>query len=212
MRGHAGNALEVNIAAKTAVRALVHADVDHDRAGLDPIRRHELGLSHGNKEQIGLAREAAQVSRVAVWQTVTVASPPGPFLKQQKRQRPAHDARAAQDDGVGSAGLDLRVEQELSNSQRRAGNESRRSRGQQPEVGGMKTVDVLLAARLASTTIDSSICRGSGSCTRMPWTAESAFEPIDRREQLGLRGAQPASRRTWPFIPAALHAAALFRT
>ena len=60
VRGHAGNALKVNIAAKTAVGALVNSHVDHDRAGLDPVGRDELGLPHGDEEQIGLAREGAR--------------------------------------------------------------------------------------------------------------------------------------------------------
>ena len=46
---------KVDVAAETAVVALVNAHVDHDRPGLDPIGGDLFGPSHRDDQQIGLA-------------------------------------------------------------------------------------------------------------------------------------------------------------
>ena len=50
--------------------------------------------------RMSASRAMAAGSLVAVWQTVTVASPPAPFLEQQQRHRLADDLRPAQDHGT----------------------------------------------------------------------------------------------------------------
>ena len=58
---HAGALLrrvEVDVAAELAVGQPVDADVDHDRARLDPVARDELRLADGGDEDVGLAHDA----------------------------------------------------------------------------------------------------------------------------------------------------------
>ena len=50
-----------------------------------------------------------------------------------------------------------------------------------------------LAGSIASITFSESICAGSGSCTRMPCTAESALSLPHQRQQFGLASSPPAA-------------------
>ena len=115
---------EMDVAAERAVVAACGCPTSMtDGPGLDPVAVGPARAGRPRRSRMSAWRAMAAASRVAVWQTVTVASPPGPFLQEQQGHGLADDLRAAEHDRVRSAGLDLGVEQEGTDSQGRARHE-----------------------------------------------------------------------------------------
>ena len=186
-----GQPLEIDVAAEPTVVPLVNANVDHGRAGLDPIGGHLLGLPHGDDQKIGLPRDRRGVAGGRMTdghRRVAGRS----LLKQEQRYWSTHKPRTAQDDRVRASSLDTRISQQLANTQRRARHEPGRAGGQKAEVHGMNTIDVLerrdpldhdrLVDRFRQRELDkNAMHQGVG------------IEGVDSRQQLSLRrrGRQP---------------------
>ena len=96
--------------------------------------------------RMSASRVTAARSRVRLWQSVTVASPPGPRCDEHDRQRPAHDVAAADDHHVPAGDFDAAAHQQLLHALRRAGQEPRPALHQPADVLRMKRVDVLRRA------------------------------------------------------------------
>ena len=142
-----------------------------------------------------------------MWQTVTVASPPGPFCSNSRAiglpticDRPSTTACAA-------PGLDLRVEQQFTDPQRRARHEPRRTDREEADVERVKAVDVLQGidplddGRLVDLL-------GQRQLHQDAVDRRIVVQSVDRGEQFGLGSRREAAERV-PFIPAALQAASL---
>ena len=74
-------ALEMHVAAKPAVVAPVNTNVDHDRAGFDPFTRDQLGTTHGDDQNVGLASISGGVAGPGVADGYG-GVPPRPLLQQ----------------------------------------------------------------------------------------------------------------------------------
>ena len=111
---------------------------------------------------------------------------------QQRGHRPAHDGRSSQHQGAGAFQRDAGFRQQLHHPKRRAGHQARMADRQAADIQRVEAVHVL-AGSTASTTVCVSMCGGSGSCTRIPSIAGSAFSRATAREQrfLGRVGRQP---------------------
>ena len=81
------------------------------------------------------------------------------FLKQQTRDRPSHDLAAAYNARVGAGDFDLISFEQLDNSRGRARHKSRPAHRQQPDIRGMKSVDIFFRRH----------CLDDHSLINMPW-------------------------------------------
>ena len=138
--------------------------------------------------RMSACRVTAGRSRVRLWQTVTVASPPRAALHEHDRHRLADDVAAAEHHHVRA---------------RRSGSLLRtsicwmpcgvqgRNRGRpctiRPTFSGWKA-STSFSGLTASSTRVSSICLGSGNWTRMPWTAGSRLSRSIRASSSSGRG------------------------
>ena len=96
-----------------------------------------------------------------------MASAPA-LLHQDQRQRFADDVAAADDDDVRAVDGDVVAHEQLLHAERRAGEEARLARGQQAEAFRDRNRPRPCSGDTASMMAASSICVGSGNCTRMP--------------------------------------------
>ncbi len=135
IRSDLGGAWKVDVTAQAAVVAPVNADVDHDRARLDPIGGDPFRLAHGDDQQVGLAAQCGRVAGRGVAHCHCRVSPLA-LLQEEQGHGFAHDLRPAQDDRVHSAGFDAAVGEELADAQRRARNKSRCSPASKPRLKG----------------------------------------------------------------------------
>jgi hypothetical protein len=71
--GHLAHAGEVDVAAQLAFVVVVHADVDHDGAGLDHVGREHIAPPDGGHHHVGLQRVRASGRRWRCGRSVTVA-------------------------------------------------------------------------------------------------------------------------------------------
>ena len=84
----------VDVADETGVRS-VHPDVDHGRAALDHVGRHEPGTTGGDDEHVGVERLAREVARARVADRHRRV-----LLQQQVGDGLADDVAAPDDDGL----------------------------------------------------------------------------------------------------------------
>ena len=184
-----------------AVVAFVDSDVDDDGAGLDPVGLDLLGPAHRDDEDVGLPGERGGVAgRGVADRHGRIAA--RPFLDEEQGHRLAHELRSAQDDRVGAAGLDPRVEQQLADAQRRAGDEPRTALRQQAEVLRVEAVHVLQRRDPLDDRPLVDLPR-QGHLDEDAVHRRVGVEPVDRRQQLGLARPSAGRRSTVPFIPAA---------
>ena len=175
---------EIDVAAEAPVGPAVDPDVDHHGAGLDPVAPTCSG------RPIAAIRMSAwrviwSASRVAEWQTVTVASPPGPFCKSRRAidlpticDRPRMTAWAP-------LRLDPRGEQHLADAQRRAGDEPGPADRQEAGVLGVEAVDVL--ARVDPLDHPPVVdLRRQGELDEDPVDVGVGVQGVDRRQELRL--------------------------
>ena len=132
-------------------------------------------------------------SRVRLWQTVTVASPPAAALHEHDRHRLADDVAAAHDHHVPAGDLDVVAHQQLLNAVRRAGQEPRPALHDAAHVLRMKGIDVL-------QRVDGVQHARVVDLLRQRQLHQDAVDRLvlglvqlgDQRQQLVLRGRRPA--------------------
>jgi len=77
---------KIDVAGERPVGKTVHANVDHTCAGLDHLARDEPGAADGGDQNVGLARDRAELCRLRVaYRDGRVA------LQEQERERLADD-------------------------------------------------------------------------------------------------------------------------
>ena len=166
-------------------RDAVDADIDHRRARLDPVAAHELGLPTATTRMSACAAERRQVAGARMGDGHRAIG-----AQQQLRHRAADQGRAADHDGV-LAGQRAAARRCSSIEQPSGVQGTGKSSGapgaiepSRPTLIGWKP-STSLSGSMASSTCAVSMCLGSGSCTRMPWT-RIGVERGDQRQQLGL--------------------------
>ena len=166
-----------------------------------------LRPADGDDENVRLRAVIAARSDVREWQIVTVAC----SCKQQHGYRLADDIAAADDDGMLARDVDARPLDQLDDARRRARQQAVVADDQVAYADRMKAVHVLCRG-IASMTAFSSICFGSGSCTRMPWMRFVAGETFDQLQEFFLRDVGSGKRWTSEYMPTSWHAFSLLRT
>ena len=167
----------------------VDADVDHRRARLDPVaarpspagRRRRPGCRRarqtagkvagarmGDRHRAALARAAAAPS--ACRRCSSGRPPP--------RRCPARSPSRSRSSIRQPSGVQ--------------GTIALLPGGEPADVDDVEAVDVLRRVDRVEHPA-ASICAGSGSCTRMPWTAGSRVQPVDQGQELGLRRSASAA-------------------
>ena len=91
----AAAACELDVAAQFAVGAAVDADVDHDRAGFDPLAPHQLGAADRGDQQVGARDHVREIARLRMADRHRRVR-----ADQQRRHRLADHVRAPDDHGV----------------------------------------------------------------------------------------------------------------
>ena len=106
--------LEVHIADEPVVGA-VDADVDHGRAGLDPVAPDHLGTADGGDQHVGPTADLGQIAgaRMADRDRRVLG-------QQQRRDRLADEVGAADDDRLGAAQWNLVAAKQLDHAGRSA--------------------------------------------------------------------------------------------
>ena len=101
------------------------------------------------------------------------------LLQEQQRHRLADDVRAPDDDGVAPGERHARVLHEAHDAG--AACTARRPAARRAARRGSLSwkPSTSFAGAIASRTRAASMCFGSGSCTRMPWTAGSGVQALD---------------------------------
>ena len=144
----------------------VDADVDHRGARLDPVAADHPRPADGGDKDVGPAADPGR-SRVREWAMVTVQSRRSSSCAiglPTMLERPTTTARRPVE-------VAERVAQQHQAAQRRAGHQAGRPRASRPALStGSRRRP--WPDRWRRSPRAGSICGGSGSCTRMPWTAD----------------------------------------
>ena len=164
----------------------VDADVDDAGAGLHPVALHHLRPPDRRHEDVAAPADGGEIARAAVADRDRAV-----LREQQLRHRLADDVGAPDDHRFEAGKIAAqRVLRQDDAAGRRAGHErlvaQRRPRGGRHSPGESRRRPCRRST--ASSTLLSSMCFGSGSCTRMPCTFGSAFRRSISAEQVGLGG------------------------
>ena len=181
-RGALARRRELDVADQAPVGDAVDADVDHDTARADPFAADHLGASDGGDQHVG----AADLARPGRGARVADGQRRVP-LEQHEGDRLADQIAAARDDGARALQLHAGRVDEMHDAERRARTQAVASLHQARLVDGMQPVDVLRLDRWRRSRRQHRCARGSGSCTRMPWTSRRSFSERTTRKQLVLR-------------------------
>ena len=163
-------------------RDAVDADVDHGRARLHPVAGDQPRPADRGHQDVG-PRQTAGRSRVREWAMVTVQlsrSSSCAIGLPTMFERPS--TTASQPGEVAAAGRAAASGSRAACRAPIAGSPDREPAG----VDRVEAVDVLGRIDRLDARGALSICGGSGSCTRMPWTRGIGVEPRDQRQHLGL--------------------------
>ena len=192
--------VEVDVADEPALPSgavdAVDADVDHRRARLDPVALHHARPADRGDQDVGAAADRGEVAGARMRDRHRAA-----VAQQQLRHRLADDVRAADHHRArarrgrragraAASGSRAACRAPAPSARSRAARRWRRGSRRRPSPGA-----------IALITRASSMCAGSGSCTRMPWTAGSRFSRVDQRQQLGLGWSTAASRCSTECMP-----------
>ena len=156
-------------------------DVDHRRARLDPVAADQLGPADRGDDDVGAPNGGGQIARARMRDGDRAVRP-----KQQLRHRLADDVRAADHDGVEPGKSPSSCCSSIRQPSGVQGTKPWRPIARRPAFTGWKP-STSLSGRMRVMITRSSICGGSGSWTRMPSTAGSAFSRSTSVEQLVLR-------------------------
>ena len=173
-----------------AVGVAVDADVDHDRARLDPVALHEIRPCRRRRRRCRACRTMPGRSRVFEWQIVTVQR----CHQQLQRHRPADDVRLPDDDRVLADEILARVLEQRHAAVRRARPQRRPLQHQPADVVRMEAVDVLLRIDALGDAFARRSASAAAAARGCRCTAGSRLSASMQREQLGFASSSPAGR------------------
>ena len=194
---------------RLAVRPVdaVDPDVDHRGAGLDPVARHHPGRPTA-ATRMSARRQTAGRSRVRECAIVTVQLSPSRSCAiglPTMLERPTTTASCPARSPTGRAAA----------SGSRAGCRApapARPIARRPALPAWKPSTSLSGADRRRARAWRRSARGSGSCTRMPWTRGSALSRSTSAEQLGLGRRRRSSRCSSECMPTSTVCLPLLRT
>src|SRR5256885_7488824 len=172
---------KIDVTAELAVGVAIHADVDHDRARLDPISLYEASLADRGDEDIRLLRDAGKIACRGVTDRDGTA-------RHQKLEshRPADDVRLADDHRVLADEVLAGVAEQGHAPVRRARPEQRALEHEPADVVGVQAVDVFLRIDALGDLIGIDGF-GQGELHQDAVDGWIRVEAIDQREQRFLR-------------------------
>ncbi len=129
---------EIDVAAKLPFGVAVDADIDHDRAGLDPVALHEVRPAHTRDDDIALPDDSRQIPRLRVTDGHRAA-----FHQELERHRPADDVRLPDHDRMLAHEILAGVLQQRHATVGRTRTQRRPLEHQAADVIRMEAVDVL---------------------------------------------------------------------
>ena len=172
-RGDLGRRREVDVAAERCRRRACGSHVDDHRPRLDPVGRDLLGPAHGDDQDVGLPGDRGRVLGAGVAdrdRRVAPLAPSGAAAGPSACRRSATGPAPPR----GPRGSRLRHRSGARGSPAACTARTGGTLGQQPELTGWKP-STSLSGSTRSITARSSMPRGKGSWTRMPWTDGSAL-------------------------------------
>ena len=156
------------------------ADIEHDRAGLDPVTANQSGLADRNRQDVGLRDMAGEIPREAM------ADRDGGAGQQQfQRQRPADMVGCADDHRMLAADRHTDMPQQRHHAVGRGRTQDRHALAEAAEGIGVKAIDIL-------DRIDALDDCGFVDVRRQRQLDEDAvdivieIEPVDQCQQFGL--------------------------
>ena len=200
--------VEVDVADEAVVGA-VDADVDHGRAGLDPVAADHLGRGRPRRSARRRARQTPARSRVREWhdrdRRVGARAAAAPSACRRGSSGPTTTASAP-------SSCDAGLVEQQHHARRRARPQARRG----PSASGpaLTGVSPSTSLRGSISPVSSTPSRwsGTGSWQRMPLTAGSALSCCDQRRRPPRAWRRPARRWSKPRIPTSARAFCLSPT
>src|SRR5262245_8600021 len=133
---------EVDVANKRPIRSTVDADVDDGGAGPDHVGGEESGLTDRDDDDVGLARDGADVRRTTMaYRNRGIRA--GSFLHEDEAERLADYIAAPDDDYVAAIDSDVVVQKHLLHAVWCTRQEAGSAGGEQPQAHRPESVDVL---------------------------------------------------------------------